>query len=88
MHVFRLAMPSSAGWRLSSPDTWSKEEEVWVDNEVAPPEDEPTVPKDAEDDPDKEGTPHEDEEQVHGEAEGDLDKAAEQDPVGEANVSK
>ena len=53
-----------------------------------PPEDEPTVPKEAEDDPDIEGTPHEDEEQVHGEAEGDLEKAAERDPVGKADVSK
>ena len=46
------------------------------------------MPEEAEDTPDKEGTPHEDEEQVHGEAEGDLKKAAEQDIVGEADVSK
>ena len=58
-------MPSSVGWRLSSPDTQSKGESG--EEEGAPREDEAEI----------EGAPHEDEEQAHEEAERDVEKEAE-----------
>jgi hypothetical protein len=68
-------MPSSVGWRISSPDTQTKGESG--EEESAPREDEAEIPEGAEVTALVEGAPHEDEEQAHEEAERDVEKEAE-----------
>ena len=68
-------MPSSVGWRISSPYTQSKEESG--EEESAPQDDEAEVPQEAEVTVLINGAPHEDEEQAHEEAERDVEKEAE-----------
>ena len=82
--MFRLAMPSSVGWRISSPDTQSEERLVW--KEGAPHQDERAVKREAVDIALKEDAPHEEEAQVHDGAPGKLEKVAEHDPVGDEIV--
>ena len=76
-------MPSSVGWRISSPDTQSEERLVW--KEGAPHRDERAVGREAEDTALKEDAPHEEEAQVHDGAHGKLETVAEHNPVGEAD---
>ena len=69
-------MPSSVGWRISSPDTRSKGESG--EEESAPHDDQAEVPGEVQVAILVEGAPHMDEEQVQGEAEREVEREVEE----------